>query len=191
MAWGLPGLFVIALIDSAGLPLPQGVDALILLLAAKDPGQAHLYALSATAGSVAGCVFLFYLARHGGKAFLDRTFPPEKYPRLRAWYARYGLAGTFITVMIPVIPLPTKAFIVSSGALGTPASPFVLAVIAARAVRYGGEAYLGAQMGEHAWMWLRAHGRELGLAALVLFLLLYLMLKATDRHVKSSSKVQG
>jgi membrane protein DedA with SNARE-associated domain len=90
-----------------------------------------------------------------------------------------------------VIPLPTKAFIISSGALGTPTGPFVLAVIVARAARYAGEAWLGAQMGDQAWPWLRAHGRELAIAALGLFLLLFVLLKVSDRHAKLRNAVQG
>ncbi|MSV29024.1 MAG: hypothetical protein EXQ52_09810 [Bryobacterales bacterium] len=191
MAWGQPGLFVVAFLDSAGIPLPQGVDALVLLLSAKNPGLAYVYALIAMVGSVAGCLVLFYLARRGGKPFLDRIVPPEKTRRFREWYHDYGLVATFITTVVPVIPLPTKVFIASSGALGTRAVPFVLVVTAARGVRYLGEAYLGAQMGEHAWEWLRAHGRELGLAALGLFVLLYVLVKLGDRYVNSRSSVQG
>ncbi len=191
MAWGQPGLFVVAFLDSAGIPLPQGVDALILLLSAKNPRLAHAYALIAIGGSVAGCLVLFYLARRGGEAFLDRVARSRRARRFRVWYAHYGLAGTFIATLVPVIPLPTKVFVASSGALGTRTAPFLLVVLAARSARYGGEAYLGAQMGEDAWAWLRGHGRELGLAALGLFVFCYLLIKAGDRYVNSRSRVQG
>ena len=34
---GLPGLFLIAMFDSAGIPLPGGVDIVLMLLAWQQP----------------------------------------------------------------------------------------------------------------------------------------------------------
>ncbi len=52
--YGLIGILLIAAIDSAGLPLPIGMDVVLILLAAKHPEQAWYGALLAVAGSTAG-----------------------------------------------------------------------------------------------------------------------------------------
>ena len=55
---GLPGLFLIALLDSAGVPLPGGVDIILLLLAWQQPSLFLVIALTAAVGSTLGCLVL-------------------------------------------------------------------------------------------------------------------------------------
>ena len=50
--FGPAGLFAIALLDSALIPLPGGPDAVMLLLSAQSPARMPLYALGATAGAL-------------------------------------------------------------------------------------------------------------------------------------------
>ena len=69
--FGAFGLFAIALLDSALIPLPGGPDAVMLLLSAQNPARMPLYALGATAGSVVGCVILYYISRRAGRRALD------------------------------------------------------------------------------------------------------------------------
>ena len=51
LALGLPGLFLIAVLDSAGLPLPGGVDIVLMLLAWQQPALFVVIALAAAARS--------------------------------------------------------------------------------------------------------------------------------------------
>ena len=80
-AYGSLGLFGISLIDSAGIPLPGGPDAVMILLSANTPAMMPLYALAATAGSAIGCTLLYLIARRGGVAALNRL-KPEKRARI-------------------------------------------------------------------------------------------------------------
>ena len=43
-AWGPGGAFLLALLDSAGIPLPGGVDALLILTAVTNPDLAYFTA---------------------------------------------------------------------------------------------------------------------------------------------------
>ena len=72
LSWGPPGIFVLALVDSAGIPIPEGTDALLLVIAATNPATGYLCAALATAGSAIGQMFLYYVGRKGGEAYLDR-----------------------------------------------------------------------------------------------------------------------
>ena len=170
----------LAVLDSAGIPLSAGVDALLLVVAAAKPGLAYWSAALATAGSAAGCMGLYYVARRGGERYLDKHTQTGKGLRFRLWFLRYGLVTVFVTALLP-IPLPTKVFVICAGALGVRAVPFLLVVLAARIPRYAGLAYLGSQFGGHSGAWLRGHAWQLTAASLVLLAGLFLLIKLAGR----------
>lgn len=182
VSWGPLGLLLLAVLDSAGIPLPAAVDALLLLVAAAEPGLAYWSAALATAGSVAGCMGLYYAARKGGERYLDKHTRTGKGLKFRLWFLRYGLVTVFVPALLPIPPLPTKVFVICAGALGVRALPFLLVVLAARIPRYAGLAYLGSQLGENAGAaWLRAHAWQLTAASLVLLAGLFLLVKLAGR----------
>jgi membrane protein DedA with SNARE-associated domain len=178
-AWGPPGVFLLALIDSAGVPLPLGVDALVTTLSALDAGQAPLVAALAAVGSVIGCMFMFLVARKGGELYLDRYTREGRGAKLRDWFRRYGLATVFVPVLIPV-PMPVKVPILCAGALAVPPWRFLGVVLAARIPRYSGLAYLGASLGDNAAPWLQSHAAHLGAAAVAALALMWLLLRKLD-----------
>lgn len=132
-----------------GVPLPATIDALLILIAAKAPGQAYFAAALAVLGSLAGNLALFQTARYGGQRVV-RTSGEDQSGALSSWLRRYGLITVFVPAATPIVPLPLKVFVVSAGALRTPLSKFLRVIVAARALRYFGEAYLGAKFGTRA-----------------------------------------
>ena len=56
------GLLAIAFLDSVLVPMPGGVDAVLLLLAASRPSWMLIYVASATIGSTIGCVVLYHIS---------------------------------------------------------------------------------------------------------------------------------
>ena len=58
-----------------------------------------LCAALAVAGSLAGSMLLFFLARRGGEAYLKRHTMSARGARFQRWFQHYGL----ITVFIPAI----------------------------------------------------------------------------------------
>ncbi|MCS7025808.1 MAG: VTT domain-containing protein [Bryobacteraceae bacterium] len=166
-SWGAAGVFVLAILDSAGIPLPAAVDALLVATAAVNPAQAFWCATLAVAGSVTGCLGLFYLARQGGQAYLDARARGARAQRLRAWFHTYGLITVFIPCLLPV-PMPLKVFVLCSGALGVSPRRFFFTVLAARIPRYFGLAFLGAQLGDNSGLWLKQHAPHLAIFAVLL-----------------------
>jgi membrane protein YqaA with SNARE-associated domain len=144
------------------------VDLLVIALAVAKPASAYWSAALATLGSVLGCLILFYLSRKGGERFLYRHVKQGKARILTQWFQRYGLATVFVTALSPA-PMPTKLFIICAGASGVGVAPFVLAVLAARMVRYFGLAYLGMHFGAGAGAWVKAHAWYIAAATLGLF----------------------
>ena len=172
-------MVLLAFLDNAGIPMPTGVDALLITVAAVNPARAYIAAALATVGAAAGCMALLYVARAGGQKYLDRHTQSGTGLRLRNWYLRYGLITVFVPSISP-IPLPTKVFVISAGALGMHPVAFLLAVLAGRAPRYAGLAWLGSQLGEHSLAWLRQHVWHLAGATLAFCLLIVLLIWTVD-----------
>jgi cytochrome c biogenesis protein CcmG/thiol:disulfide interchange protein DsbE len=173
-------LFILAALDSAGVPIPAAVDALLMLLSAKAPEHAVLCAFLALGGSLAGSMILFWLSRRGGEAYLERHSMTPRGIKARAWFQRYGLLSVFISAISP-IPLPMKLFVISSGALGVRPMPFFFTVLAARAPRYAAMAYLGAHLGhDGAGAYLKAHAWHIGGILLALFAACFAAILVSD-----------
>jgi membrane protein DedA with SNARE-associated domain len=100
---------------------------------------------------------------------------------LRAWFLRYGLLTVFIPAVLP-IPLPLKVFVLSAGALGVRPSTFLLVVLAARAPRYLGLAFLGAKLGGNSADYLKQHMWHLLGLAVALFVVLYAAMLLAGRY---------
>jgi membrane protein DedA with SNARE-associated domain len=179
-SWGPGGAFLLAVLDSAGIPLPAGVDALIVLVAATNPNLAWITAAITVAGSAIGCMVLFSLARKGGQLYLDLHSISPRASRFRASFSRYGLVTVFIPGLVP-IPMPLKVFVLSAGALGVPPRSFLAVVLASRIPRYFGLAFLGKQLGDNSVHWLKAHVWHMAGFSLLLFAALFLLVRIAGR----------
>ena len=182
VGWGPPGLFIAAILDGAGLPIPGGVDVLVVFLASQAPEDAIRLGLIAVAGSVIGNFFLFALARRGGQAFLEKRSSSKTTKRFRRWFHRYGLLTVFVSALVPLPVMPMKIFVLSSGALGSPPLRFLMTFTAARIPRYLGLALLGRAMGANAMDYLRHHVWHLVGFAFILFAVLAVIVRYADRH---------
>lgn len=182
IAFGPFGVFVIGLLDSLGVPLVGGVDALLIYLAVKTPQVAYLAAASATVGSIMGNLLLFRGARYGVKRFAGVEAPEGRRQKFRLWFQRYGLLTVFIPAVTPFVPLPLKVFVISAGAMHTSISRFLAVVLLARVIRYFGEAYLGIRLGEDARGFLTQNGWNITGIALALALVLVGLIRWYDRR---------
>lgn len=167
-AYGPFGLFAVALLDSALVPLPGGPDALMLILAAARPAWMPLYALAGTLGSVLGCVVLYYISRRAGRRALDR-FPPSKQARVRELVDRYDVLSVLVASVLPP-PFPFKLFVITAGVFRLSLWRFAAAIAAGRAFRFFLEGFVAVRYGDRAKDFLAANypGIGLGVAALLL-----------------------
>ena len=179
-ALGPLGVFLLALIDSMGIPLPGGVDFLLVVVANRAPSLGYWCAALATIGSLIGSMILFSIARVGGQRYLDKEAGGVRGYKFRRWFAHYGLVTIFVP-SISVIPMPLKAFVACAGVLGIRPGPFALTILLARIPRYFFLAWLGQEMGEHALDWIKAHTFQFGLALVGLALVLYLLTRFANR----------
>ena len=190
-AFGPLGVLLLSTIDSFGVPLPATMDALLILIAVRTPERAYFSALMAVVGSLGGNIALFLTARAGLSRFV-RSGPdtPGRRYRFQQWFHRYGLLTVFVPAVTPVVPLPLKFFVVSAGSLRTPLGRFLGVIVAARAIRFFGEAWLGIRLGADAQSFLTRNSWSMVGAALVLALVPYFIIRFAewDRPRENASR---
>ena len=165
---GGPGLFAVAFLDSSFVSLPQINDILVVLMVTQHKNWMLYYAIMATLGSVAGCYVIYALAQKGGEAFLKRRLRAGHAERALALYQRHGLLALMVPALLPP-PAPFKLFVLMAGFARVRPLQFVVAIAAARGVRYLALGVLAIWYGDAALELMRTHGPEvaLWLAALI------------------------
>jgi membrane protein YqaA with SNARE-associated domain len=150
------GLALMALLDSSILPLPEVVDASMMILVSQHPDRWLYYAAMPTLGSLVGCYVLYSLARSGGHAFLKKHLHEGHIERGMETFRKYGL----LTVVVPSIlppPMPFKPFVLFAGVADVPPGLFIVAIIIGRGFRYGAEAFLAYLYGKPAIAYAEQH----------------------------------
>jgi membrane protein YqaA with SNARE-associated domain len=145
---GIPGLFILALVDSAAIPIAGGPDAIVLLLAWQRPDHIWLIVASAVAGSTLGCLVLYRIGRAGGELALARFSQARQ-----AWIREKLHSHAFWTILISELippPFPTKPVILAAGVFQMPVDRFSIGILIGRSIRYLTGAYLGAHFGQQA-----------------------------------------
>lgn len=187
MSWGPHGLFLLAILDSAGLPVVGGVDALLIAIAVNQPHLAYIAAIWAVLGSLAGSLILFGIARKGGEVLLAKHIGTRRGKRLHAWFERYGLVTVFIPALSP-LPLPMKVPVFCAGALEVRWSYFSAVVLAARTIRYAALAYLGLHYGQETFHFLASHLIGVAAISIGLAVVAIVVLQIVERDQPPQSK---
>ena len=172
IAFGPFGIFAIALLDSALIPLPGGPDAVMILLSATRPRWMFIYALAATLGSVIGCTILYYISRRAGGRALAR-FSPEKQGRVKELIERYDVLSVLVASVLPP-PFPFKLFVVTAGVFRLSLTRFAVSIAAGRAFRFLLEGYLAVQYGEQAGELLKRYYPIIGLSLAILIIAVFI-----------------
>src|SRR5688572_15029714 len=159
---GGPGLFTVAFLDSSFISLPQINDILVVLMVTEHKERMPFYALMATAGSVAGCYAIYYLADKGGEAFLRKRLKPGHVDRALALYRRHGVLALMVPALLPP-PAPFKLFVLAAGVANVRPWQFVWAIAVARGARYLTLGILAIYYGDAALELMRTHGRTVAL----------------------------
>jgi membrane protein YqaA with SNARE-associated domain len=186
--FGAFGLFAIALLDSALIPLPGGPDAVMLLLSTQNPARMPLYALGATAGSVVGCVILYYISKRAGRRALDK-FPPQKQARVKELVDRYDVLSVLVASVLPP-PFPFKLFVITAGVFRLSLLRFAVAVAIGRAFRFFLEGFLAVRYGEQAKEVLAQNYPTVGLGVAALVIVVFVLRGLLKRKKKSESQVE-
>jgi membrane protein YqaA with SNARE-associated domain len=192
LAYGAFGLFGIALLDSALIPLPGGPDAVLILLSNARPAWAPLYVFAATLGSVIGCLVFYYISRRAGTGAL-RRFSPGKQARVKELIDRYDVLSVLVASVLPP-PFPFKIFVATAGVFRFGVLRFTLAIAAGRGFRYALIGYVAAHYGEHAKELLARYYPYVGLGVAALVVAVFVVrhwLKKRGREEDGDSRAAG
>ena len=171
ISFGPFGLFAIAFLDSVMVPMPGGVDAVLLLLAAARPSWLLIYVAAATVGSTIGCVALYRLSQRAGKKALSK-FSESKQKRVKDLIDRYDVMSVLVASLLPP-PFPFKLFVVSAGVFRLDLLRFTLAVAGGRTFRYLLLGYLAARYGDEAKELLTRYYPAIGITLAVLIVVFF------------------
>lgn len=174
-SFGPAGLFVIALLDSAFVPLPGGPDAVMILLSTPPENHAWmpLYALGATFGSVIGCMILYYVSRRAGRSALEK-FAGSKQARVKELLEKYDVLSVLVACVLPP-PFPFKLFCVSAGVFRVNALRFALAIAVGRAFRFFLEGFFAVEYGERAKDLLAQNYPTVGVALAAVLIVVFVL----------------
>ena len=159
---GGPGLFVVAFLDSSFVSLPQINDILVVLMVTEHKERMLYYALMATAGSVLGCLTIYYVAEKGGETFLRKRLHAGHIERALSLYRRHGMLALMVPALLPP-PAPFKLFVLAAGLAEVRVWQFVWAIAIARGARYLALGVLAMYYGDRALELMRTHGQVIAM----------------------------
>jgi membrane protein YqaA with SNARE-associated domain len=187
LSLGGPGLFTVAFLDSSFVSLPQINDILVVLMVTEHKAWMVYFAFMATAGSVAGCYVIYYLAQKGGEAFVRKRLRPGHVERSLALYRRHGLLALMVPALLPP-PAPFKLFVLAAGLANVRPMQFVLAIAAARGLRYLALGILAIYYGDAALELMRTHGRTVAIVLAAVLVVGAVLLWLRTRGPRDNSR---
>jgi membrane protein YqaA with SNARE-associated domain len=174
------GIFLVALLDSSVLSFPFITDALLIESSVQKPERMPYYCAMAALGSLAGCIWIYWLAKKGGEAFFHRHARGGA-AKIKSWVQGHAFLSAFVPGILPP-PFPFKIFVLAEGVFQVPLRTFVLALLLARGIRYGIEGILAVRYGDAVLTLLIAHKSAFALSFLALLLVLYLINRLIFRN---------
>jgi membrane protein YqaA with SNARE-associated domain len=179
------GVFVLAALDSTlFFSFPFGIDAVVIILAARLRALAWIVPILAAAGSVAGAALTFWMGVKIGDAGLARFVSPRRLDRIRRRISTSGAIALALLDLIPP-PFPFTPFVLAAGALDVRPRTFFVTLVVCRLLRFGLEAALAVVYGPAILAWLESdlfHGLVAGsivLAALLTVLSVVKLVRST------------
>ena len=150
------GVVILAALDSTlFFSLPFGIDAAVIILAARMRDLWWTVPLLASAGSVGGAALTFWMGKKIGENGLERYVPPKRLKKVRARINQSGAIALAVLDLIPP-PFPFTPFVLAAGALEVKTSLFFVTLVVCRIIRFGIEAALAARYGKDVLAWLES-----------------------------------
>jgi membrane protein YqaA with SNARE-associated domain len=187
------GVFVLAALDSTiFFSLPFGIDAVVILLAARLDRGAWIVPVLASAGSLAGAALTFWMGVKIGEAGLSRYAPAARLARVSRRIKSSSAIALAVLDLIPP-PFPFTLFVLGAGAIGVQATTFFVTLAVCRMIRFGLEAALAVAYGRSILSWIESdlfHDTVVGVTVLALALTILSLVKLV-RLSRTSGRPAG
>jgi uncharacterized membrane protein YdjX (TVP38/TMEM64 family) len=135
MPFGIWGLGALALLDSALIPIPGGLDGVLAFYVTHNPKLFFLYCVMGAIAAAIGSLAPFYIGRAGGELFLLKRINRERYEKLRDRFEKQE----FLAILIPSLgppPTPLKVFQFAAGVFEMRPAPFMLATFLGKFIQF-------------------------------------------------------
>jgi len=176
------GLFVVAFLDSSVLSFPFITDALVFQLAYSNPARMPYYIAMAAIGSLAGCIWLYLLAKKGGEAYFHHH-AGGRAGQIKDWVDSHAFFSVSIPALLPP-PFPFKIFVLAQGVFQVPLRTFVLSILFSRSLRYLIEGILAVRYGDSALRFMMTHSAAFAISILVVLVLMFVITRFSLGHPK-------
>lgn len=186
---GAFGVLAIALLDAALLPLPGGLDAVVMTLSHLNHAMMPVYVLAAIVGSTFGCLVPYWIGRKTGEAAL-RRFSEEKRAKVSDWIDRYDLWSMLVGAVAPP-GFPFKPLLVAAGVFRMKVWRFLLAIAIGRTIRFALEGWMAVRYGEQAASVFKQHYPKIGLGLIAAVVVIFLINKFLSRRQEGDSLTEG
>lgn len=150
------GLVLLGLLDNSPFPAPGSMDALTVVLSAHQKTWWPYYAAMATTGSILGAYLSYALGLAGEQEALEKRLPRQKAEKFRKAFSKYGFWSIFVPALLPP-PIPFSPVPLVAGAMKYSRKKFLIALGAARSIRYFSLAFLGSIYSEQIFGFLRQY----------------------------------
>lgn len=130
---GIWGVFVIAFADSALLGMP--VDAVVATYIYQHRSQFLVYVFLAALGSALGSIPLYIIGYIGGETVLRKRVSEERFQKIHRSFEEHEFWALMFPGMFPP-PMPFKIFVLGAAVSEMNFGHFLLAIFAARCVRF-------------------------------------------------------
>ena len=181
VGFGALGILLIALLDSALIPLPGGPDVVVMTLSHLNNAMMPFYVIAAVIGSTIGCLVPYWIGRKTGEAAL-RKFGDDKRARVSALIDRYDMWAMLVGAVLPP-PFPFKLLLLTAGVFRMNIWRFMIALVVGRAVRFMMEGWMAVRYGDQATAIFKQHYPKIGLgiAALIIVIFIFNILRNRRR----------
>jgi membrane protein YqaA with SNARE-associated domain len=173
MSMGAPGILLVAFLDSSVLSLPEIADILVIYMVTKNPSLFLLYVASATAGSLLGCLLLYYIGKKGAAGFVHKRLDAAAVGRTLDAFRRHGIMAVLVPSVLPP-PAPFKPFVLLAGVADISVTRFTVAILIGRGARYTFEGLLALWYGEKALAFIHGHAMETALVSVSVLIIGFL-----------------
>ena len=190
LALGAPGIFIVAFLDSSILSLPEVADLLVIWMVTNNKSRIVIYVVSATLGSLLGCLLLYGIGKKGGAGFVHRRFGSTNVERALEAFRRHGIMAVLIPSILPP-PAPFKIFVLLAGVADISVARFSTAILIGRGLRYTVEGLLALWYGERAIAFIQQNGTTIALAAVIIIAVGFLVyLRVSRSRPPAADKLQ-
>ena len=163
------GVLLLGVLDSTLIFfLPLGIDAVVILMAARNPSTAWLYSLLAASGSVIGAAITYWAGRKIGEHGVSRFVPHGRLASVRTHLRRHGAFTVAALALIPP-PFPFTPFVLTAGALHFSRLRLFPLLGVARLLRFGIEAALAVKYGDALTTWMASDTFKVAIGIFVAF----------------------